>query len=100
RGPRSPTPFPYPTLFRSNVQNCPCDFVIKLWSSGPSLQLGNRCRRLRIHDEVWAVEFQKDVEVSCRCFVRHGRNQGPAAHRGARSEEHTSEFQSRENLVC
>src|SRR5690606_40873136 len=39
----------------------------------------------------------------CRMLVRHSHasgSNGDRATRGARSEEHTSELQSRENLVC
>src|SRR3712207_8796281 len=79
RPPRS-TLFPYTTLFRSST----------LWMGGASLagtifQLPGGDARL-----AFAADYRDD-EVSFEV--------NPAI-RGARSEEHTSELQSRQYLVC
>src|SRR5690606_41888139 len=86
RPPRSPL-FPYTTLFRSFVSG-----RAQLW---------------RLHRVIgqWATAMR-----ACHCLVRNrilalnAANQGhsyyPASRMSPRSEEHTSELQSRENLVC
>src|SRR5690606_41619625 len=76
--PRPPTSplFPYTTLFRSGV-------IMQAFSSRPS--------RLSAHVR------------SGRARLSAGRGNGLVRNGGAasiRSEEHTSELQSRENLVC
>src|SRR5436309_5032447 len=72
RQPRS-TLFPYTTLFRSEVQDRHpgAHCFIKVWS----LKSGS-------------LELKKEARSSSRAFFF------------SRSEEHTSELQSRENLVC
>src|SRR5690606_41311834 len=76
RPPRS-TLFPYTTLFRSHLV---------FW------QLGLTCRRL-------ITRYRQP-----RRFTKEGAGLTPFGHRpllyDERSEEHTSELQSRENLVC
>src|SRR5690606_41584775 len=72
--PPSPTPFPYTTLFRS-VQPL-----------HRRLQGAGRC-------------IPGDAGFGADRPHHHGRRQLNADRR-ARSEEHTSELQSRENLVC
>src|SRR2546422_6369343 len=70
RPPRS-TLFPYTTLFRSH---------------SPSSQSNNRTASLRCR---------------CSCGTRPtARSDAPAATSSSRSEEHTSELQSRLHLVC
>src|SRR3712207_8525430 len=78
RPPRS-TLFPYTTLFRS---------------SGPL------CRLLLPSAGAGAVHLRGAHPVCCR--RQHGSSLLPAAlaARGRRSEEHTSELQSRQYLVC
>src|SRR3712207_7718412 len=71
RPPRS-TLFPYTTLFRSD----------------PSLCLVDRPRRR-------PGEHERAREFPARRLPRHGRDR-----RQQRSEEHTSELQSRQYLVC
>src|SRR3712207_9148644 len=73
RPPRS-TLFPYTTLFRS----------------------------LRRHDDPLARGGHAlDGRLSLRLAQYRGRHDGePRYHRGHRSEEHTSELQSRQYLVC
>src|SRR5690606_40520982 len=94
--PPPPTPFPYTTLFRS---------------------LSKTPRRARLPDFTarWRVAEPPASPPACSPVVARGtiRWDGPALHRSAgtlglrgkialalRSEEHTSELQSRENLVC
>src|SRR5436305_9427104 len=71
RAPRS-TLFPYTTLFRSGV-------AAELFCDGPC--------------DLASIAFDRDVQVD-RLRAQH---QVPD---GARSEEHTSELQSRPHLVC
>src|SRR3712207_8288820 len=82
RPPRS-TLFPYTTLFRSDQ-----------FDADP----GPRVRHLQVVDELGQILDAVDVVVGRR------RDQGDArdreAQRGDRSEEHTSELQSRQYLVC
>src|SRR5436309_11102779 len=75
RPPRS-TLFPYTTLFRSCVSvstDCALDRALELWFSTPD-------------------EFSQFAPA-----LHSSSEGGPDA---PRSEEHTSELQSRENLVC
>src|SRR5690606_39904947 len=81
---------PYTTLFRSQMIN-------RAWSWGVSATY----RRM--------TNAMDDVRINALCGVRHG-TLWPIANPGdeltlwgtteMRSEEHTSELQSRENLVC
>src|SRR5690606_41067161 len=63
---------------------------------------------MQIFTEIWRITFQRFVTVTNRsekmAMIKHNKNN---AIRGCncvyivfRSEEHTSELQSRENLVC
>src|SRR5690606_40486301 len=96
RRPRRATPLPYTTLFRS--QESAADASIQR-SSGqlvealrqdvqPLLQLlvRHRERHQDADDVAVAAAGQQDQPLLPECFDR--------------SEEHTSELQSRENLVC
>src|SRR5436309_7851476 len=78
RPPRS-TLFPYTTLFRSTAQ----------YGKGgsPSATRGVRCHS----DTTSSVRSSSIPRMWCHCGN---------GHRESRSEEHTSELQSRENLVC
>src|SRR3712207_7000771 len=82
RPPRS-TLFPYTTLFRS----------VQLGTGGLGGQddLGHRRRRLDGHGDCSAVRVGAGIEG------RRGRRRRGVA---CRSEEHTSELQSRQYLVC
>src|SRR5436309_6707911 len=81
RPPRS-TLFPYTTLFRSH--------------------LAQRCQQSRellvVMDRVGLTQPQRRAETD-RLADRHSRLYSRAVSEW-RSEEHTSELQSRENLVC
>src|SRR5690606_41756282 len=89
--PRPPTStlFPYTTLFRSLDRH----------RAGEPLLGGRGLRRL--HDRVPGAGSAdralaaQHARPAVRGIQRGGRQRG-----GRRSEEHTSELQSRENLVC
>src|SRR3712207_8968840 len=81
RPPRS-TLFPYTTLFRSNFQN----------PAGYTLSAQKRAKLLELAGEHDFTIFEDDPYVSIR-FEGEGL---PTM----RSEEHTSELQSRQYLVC
>src|SRR3712207_6957989 len=85
RPPRS-TLFPYTTLFRSEPRRI---------TRPPSPQLGQQVRELLEAAEV--VPGQQHVDV--RLGDHHADRRGPVV-RVVRSEEHTSELQSRQYLVC
>src|SRR5690606_41650945 len=84
--------FPCTTLFRSSLG-------ARRTHSGGSVSQGGHADA---HDHLLLPRENKGTKVSCL-----GRAQQPPRHavitasnEGGRSEEHTSEFQSRENLVC
>src|SRR5436309_8625486 len=86
RPPRS-TLFPYTTLFRSAGPTAPGGFALEHHehSGGPrrrSTARGPSARALLI------------------ARTKRGRRRAAIDRHGDRSEEHTSELQSRENLVC
>src|SRR5690606_41008455 len=94
----TPTPpsFPYPTLFRS---------LLEMWGRKPGLrevlrEVRNAAAQQRRGRDAARPHrgprpgFPKGRAVATRDAVRHL----PGA--DERSEEHTSELQSRENLVC
>src|SRR5690606_40167635 len=90
--------FPYTTLFRSPtlITNCsnnygPYHFPEKLI---PLMILNALARRpLPVYGDGKQVRDWLYVEDHARALIQ-------AATEGRRSEEHTSELQSRENLVC
>src|SRR3712207_6898150 len=86
RPPRS-TLFPYTTLFRS------CHHVLR---PGGRLALSNRCPTPLIETSQGVLRRERSL--------RHPHVRHPHRPRGAacpqRSEEHTSELQSRQYLVC
>src|SRR5204863_9055057 len=93
RRPPCSTLFPYTTLFRSSLR-CRGGLSRLRWS-GPLQWLGTRAVRglrapARRHGGPWRTVGAPD----CRAGLGHRR----AA--WARSEEHTSELQSRRDLVC
>src|SRR3712207_7471051 len=88
RPPRS-TLFPYTTLFRSRMERC----VV--------------CHREFEPDDIHVISRKPDIwtmlvectECHARNFVAAVLNDGDP-HEAQRSEEHTSELQSRQYLVC
>src|SRR5690606_40896476 len=94
RRPPPPTLFPYTTLFRSESVARPATTVMR---HGPALlpSVIQRAPAGRPGSGTWRI--QRWIEPTSR-FRRHTVHHcAPAA---GRSEEHTSELQSRENLVC
>src|SRR5690606_40671148 len=90
--PLRPTPFPYTTLFRSACSCARKDGararlldVKRLWRARDAAHTGARGRRVR------GGRGRAPPRPATRARRRLTR---------ARSEEHTSELQSRENLVC
>src|SRR3712207_7912905 len=82
RPPRS-TLFPYTTLFRSRT-----------WSSGRLLSLlSSDCSGTR-------VRYGRDSSSHRACCTWLDPGRCTASFQGVRSEEHTSELQSRQYLVC
>src|SRR5207302_10236280 len=98
RRPTRSTPFPYTTLFRSRNVNITVNGVDNKDATvgGPVMQL--------------PLEAILEFNISTQRFsAANGRSEGAAINvttkSGSneihgRSEEHTSELQSRENLVC
>src|SRR2546422_4721405 len=84
RPPRS-TLFPYTTLFRSEKPEHHA-------SSGCGARCGTRRGQL--------FPNGPSGDISCRRPRRHGRDFEAACKKCRRSEEHTSELQSRLHLVC
>src|SRR5690606_41460186 len=97
--PRSP-PFPYTTLFRSGdidaIHHNELAFVdVEIIAGfgdrgGGTVDLRNTGSGLNYGGEL-SVIAQTDVELTGKLLAAGGHH---------RSEEHTSELQSRENLVC
>src|SRR5436309_10425870 len=77
--PPRPTLFPYTTLFRSRV--------------GPNITISALSRSI-------GLDAQPIVTTATRTRQPPSPHLLPSGHAPPRSEEHTSELQSRENLVC
>src|SRR2546428_13604643 len=97
RPPRS-TLFPYTTLFRSRVDGQVHEPLLELTDVGPHRPQvrGERGRQLDVLADHPAEDFVETLDH--RVQAHH-----PRLHRlliGERSEEHTSELQSRSDLVC
>src|SRR3712207_8468120 len=84
RPPRS-TLFPYTTLFRS-------ERLRTLRRGRTALLISHRLGGLRDADEIVVLDGGRVVE--------RGRHDELMSRAGVRSEEHTSELQSRQYLVC
>src|SRR5258707_11372774 len=90
RPPRS-TLFPYTTLSRSSQRR------------RHSRAFGNSKRgetRTRLREETVRVSVITALKFDDEVSLRHSSGQPHSAHRCFRSEEHTSELQSRQYLVC
>src|SRR5690606_40295661 len=88
RPPPRSTLFPYTTLFRSCQPLCPCAPI-----ATPPRQPPPPPAHLR--HSPWA-----GVHPECRQRTLESASKKPPSAMAPRSEEHTSELQSRENLVC
>src|SRR5206468_13068926 len=96
--PRSPL-FPYTTLFRSDLQ-----LALVVAGLGEAGRDQDRARDLllaaldqRLRDELGRDREHRDVDDAGHVL---DRLEGLAPHDLVRSEEHTSELQSRSDLVC
>src|SRR3712207_8868492 len=85
RPPRS-TLFPYTTLFRSSPPEGPDPHVVE--------------RGGEVHLGLGAHGHQADADVVAEAVVHPGAAADPVPAVLARSEEHPSELQSRQYLVC
>src|SRR5438552_13772458 len=91
RPPPSPTLFPYTTLFRSRV------------SGRESSERGGgraNCHRQRQSRVPTAARHDDCTSAGPRAVERRNRRCAVGKDRRARSEEHTSELQSPDHLVC
>src|SRR5690349_22304647 len=87
------TLFPYTTLFRSKPRNCLLNsFQFQIIASGLR-RLKSRCRGLSGAEETDFAKLQGWHGVACFQVTT-------SLWRKPRSEEHTSELQSRRDLVC
>src|SRR5699024_12740294 len=85
RRPTISTLFPYTTLFRSHLINLLQRLSFSLWEQEKNMEK---------HDK---AEYGKNhISLPCNILKRRGHKHG----RLMRSEEHTSELQSRFDLVC
>src|SRR5690606_40848028 len=90
RCPSRSTLFPYSTLFRSPASSLPPEYPWHERRLRRFPQLRPRC----------ATACAVRRPLSCRPRPPSGAPLARAGARTERSEEHTSELQSRENLVC
>src|SRR5690606_41692096 len=92
--PRSP-PFPYTTLFRSMIVTAPCIASCEIAAS-----LSNRFGII-VGRRKWVHQMQSTVHAYGHAERLVGfYDVGLGVDDFQRSEEHTSELQSRENIVC
>src|SRR5690606_39423168 len=93
RRPALPTLFPYTTLFRSRAVR-----TVYFPSFGRRTAVKMRCCRIGLVNNDPAYNYA-DAEVDGKPLGLH-RSVGGRKNTLVRSEEHTSELQSREKLVC
>src|SRR5690606_40865466 len=94
RQPRS-TLFPYTTLFRSQVKVADSNYRREIYEemNGKLYFLGEDGGYHYSFQDLWVSDGTSGGTYKVYDFQNEGDN-------GTRSEEHTSELQSRENLVC
>src|SRR5690606_41763866 len=98
RRPPTSTLFPYTTLFRSGAGYIGSHMVLNLADSGEDVVVLDNL----VTGFDWAIDgrarFERgnagDIDLVLKLIEKHGITEI------VRSEEHTSELQSRENLVC
>src|SRR5436309_7938411 len=96
RTPPRSTLFPYTTLFRSGGKQIAADRPHQVFAGGVLV-----IRVFQIINHLLHVSPGRGVVDSARASEESGRaGRDHEAGGVARSEEHTSELQSRENLVC
>src|SRR5258707_5654969 len=94
RPPPKSTLFPYTTLFRSHRQHF-TDSGVVIQDHRPGI-LGTI---VITHANVWPADEGRVAEDDPR-LLGPGEKPSPENVKGNRSEEHTSELQSRQYLVC
>src|SRR5690606_40824068 len=100
RGPSIPTPFPYTTLFRSGARGAGPARGAVAGRRGGAAARPRDGRTQRRGQPAEAGRIAAGLSRAANWPVRTPVP-APARHAAAgRSEEHTSELQSRENLVC
>src|SRR5690606_42104224 len=97
RRPPRHTPFPYTTLFRSKI--------LKTNKSYRARKIGTTLAEHRATDLKATVQHRRHQCLRRPTAPCSGPSSAPSvpsrsARSSSRSEEHTSELQSRENLVC
>src|SRR5690606_42163973 len=98
--PPAPSPFPYTTLFRSAGMH---EIVAQLEAEGTEVQRDpfGHVKLDTINPGQWfAKQFAARLGAEKVMVQKSGYFSRAAAPNAERSEEHTSELQSRENLVC
>src|SRR5690606_41129387 len=90
--------FPYTTLFRSRVERLADALDAPLGAGDRALRLAPGGRRRE--DDVGELSRLRQENVLHDQEVQALQELQGVSHIGLRSEEHTSELQSRENLVC
>src|SRR3712207_9422055 len=97
RPPRS-TLFPYTTLFRSLLPRTKGEAVTRPNACGRGGELAHVGEVVRQKRRAGALVGGEGEDGVAR--VRDVQRDGDGGHRDSRSEEHTSELQSRQYLVC
>src|SRR5690606_42052437 len=98
RRPPTPALFPYTTLFRSEVPAAPVACRIPLASERSLIAQAGRSRTGMIVNDITSAH---EYDLAPLLSQAHSEMAVPmVVGNRLRSEEHTSELQSRENLVC
>src|SRR5690606_41417175 len=98
RGPPPPPPFPYTTLFRSGL----LEHAAHRRGGRLGIDRGRQAHA-ELERRAWAQDIAGLVGQRQAGGTDHRQRRTPGAiedRLDRRSEEHTSELQSRENLVC
>src|SRR5690606_41582081 len=96
--PASPQPFPYTTLFRSEARQRPCPEIAPAGGQPVQRRGGGHVALPLARYRQGRHQFWNDGH--CLAPIAGSACRLGGAEAIFRSEEHTSELQSRENLVC